>query len=163
MTAFCFLDTNILLYTNDEADPRKAAISSHLVAQLASKRAFAVSPQVLNEYYNVAISKPGQYEKRSIYRDNVRRLREACTAPVDIETIEAAWSLQETTNYAWWDLMIIAAALRAGCRYLLTEDMHHGHEISDLTIVNPFFADFAEVIEKLGIDPPLHFPGEEWP
>src|SRR5215469_2410328 len=146
MSAFCFLDTNILLYLNDEEDVRKRAIASHLLLELSRSRSFAVSLQVLNEYYRVAISKPGQFERRSVYRDNVRRFRRACTAPYDADVIEAAWGLQDITNYAWWDLMIIASAIRAGCQYLLTEDMMHGHELGELTIVNPFFADLDFLI-----------------
>ena len=163
MTALCFLDTNILIYTHDSQDERKYQISRHIVAELTLKRSFAVSIQVINEYYNVATSKPEQKERRSVYRDNARRLRHACTAPLNLEVAETAWSLQEITNYAWWDLLIIASALKAGCRYLLTEDMTHGHEFGDLTIVNPFFADFDDVVEKLGIDPPLSPFGEPWP
>jgi predicted nucleic acid-binding protein len=154
MTARCFLDTNVLLYVHDTLDERKCRISSHLMLALGRAFSFVVSPQVLNEYYKVAVSKPGQYERRSLYRDNVRRLRTACTAPYDIDVVEAAWGLQDITNYAWWDLMIIASAIKAGCRYLLTEDMAHGHELGDLTIVNPFFADFGDLIAKLGVDQP---------
>ena len=160
MTAFCFLDTNILLYVNDEKDPDKRDLAQHLVAQLAQARSFTISVQVLNEYYNVATSKPGQREHRATYRDNIRRLQHVCTAPLDLNVLETAWSLQDITNYAWWDLLIIASALKAGCQYLLTEDMMHGHELADLTIVNPFFADRSELFEKLGIEPPI---GETWP
>lgn len=162
MTALCFLDTNILLYTHDERDARKRQIAQHIIWELVETRSFVISIQVVNEYYNVATSKPGQHEHRSVYRDNARRLRHACTAPLDLDVAEAAWSLQEITNYAWWDLLIIASALKAGCQYLLTEDMTHGHELGDLTLVNPFFADFGEVAEKLGINPPLNFD-EQWP
>jgi len=151
MSRLCFLDTNILLYLNDEVDERKRTISSYLVMELGRQFSFVVSPQVLNEYYKVATSKHGQYEKRSIYRDNVRRLRRVCLAPYDLDVMEAAWSLQEFTNYAWWDLMIIGSAMKSGCRYLLTEDMNHGHELGQLTIVNPFFADLRELSEKLDI------------
>jgi predicted nucleic acid-binding protein len=157
VSALCFLDTNILLYLHDEADERKRLVSSHLVLELGRRLSFAVSPQVLNEYYKVAISKPGQYDRRSVYRDNVRRFRRACTAPYDADVIETAWGVQEITNYAWWDLMIIASAMKAGCRYLLTEDLMHGHELGDLTVVNPFFADLDDLIAKLGVNPPA-FP-----
>jgi predicted nucleic acid-binding protein len=155
MTAYCFLDTNILLYLNDEQDEAKRSLCGHLLLELARTRSFTLSIQVLHEYYRVATSKPGQHEFRSVYRDNVRRFRPACTAPYDAEVIETAWSLQEITNYGWWDLMIVASALKAGCRYLLTEDMHHGHELGDLTIVNPFFAEIDDLVLKLGIAPPL--------
>jgi predicted nucleic acid-binding protein len=159
VSAYCFLDTNILLYAHDEADENKAALAGHLIAELGRSRSFTFSIQVLNEYYNVAIGKPGQRDKRDVYRTNVVRLSAACTAPLDMEVLRLAWSLQDLTNYAWWDLLIIASAQKAGCRYLLTEDMHHGQEVGELTIVNPFFADLDELFMKLDIPPPL-FPIE---
>lgn len=155
MTALCFLDTNILVYLHDSEDERKFRIASHLVLELGRRLSFVVSPQALGEYYKVAVSKPGQYNVRSRYRDNVRRFRRVCIAPYDTEVMEAAWSLQDITNYGWWDLMIVASALKAGCRYLLTEDLMHGHEVGELTIVNPFLADFDELMVKLEIPPPI--------
>lgn len=157
MSELCFLDTNILLYLHDSEDQRKFEVASHLVLELGRRLAFVVSPQVLGEYYEVAVSKPGQYELRARYRDNVRRFRRACLAPYDADVMETAWGLQDITNYSWWDLMIVASAMKAGCRYLLTEDLMHGHELGDLTIVNPFFADIDELMVKLDI-PPSVFP-----
>jgi len=34
--------------------------------------------------------------------------------------------------------LIVSSAQRAGCRYLLTEDMQHGQELNGLTIIDPF-------------------------
>ncbi|MGH6956011.1 MAG: PIN domain-containing protein [Caulobacteraceae bacterium] len=154
MSALCFLDTNVLLYVHDAADERKRLIAGRLVLELGRRRSFVLSAQVLNEYYKVAISRPGQYERRAHYRDNVRRFRRACLAPYDIETMQTAWGLQDVTNYGWWDLMIVASAMRAGCRYLLTEDLRDGHQLGDLTIVNPFAADIDALVAKLEIGPP---------
>ena len=160
MKPLCFLDTNILLYLHDEADGRKRALAQHIVLSLSERRGFVVSQQVLNEYYNVATGKPAGRERCSLYRDNVRRFRSVCTAPFDATTVDHAWSLQEITNYHWWDLLIVASASLAGCRYLLTEDMQHGHELGALTVVNPFFAEPSELFEKLDIAAPL-FPMED--
>ena len=39
---------------------------------------------------------------------------------------------------AIWDAIILAAAAEAGCRMLLSEDMHEGFTWGGVTIVNPF-------------------------
>nr|VFJ88545.1 MAG: PIN domain-containing protein [Candidatus Kentron sp. H]VFJ90555.1 MAG: PIN domain-containing protein [Candidatus Kentron sp. H]VFJ96706.1 MAG: PIN domain-containing protein [Candidatus Kentron sp. H] len=39
---------------------------------------------------------------------------------------------------SFYDSLIIAAALDAGCRTLYTEDLQHGQLIGELTIGNPF-------------------------
>jgi predicted nucleic acid-binding protein len=42
-------------------------------------------------------------------------------------------------RFAWYDSLIIAAALAAGCYILYTEDMQHGQVINGkLTLLNPF-------------------------
>ena len=41
-------------------------------------------------------------------------------------------------SLAFYDALIVAAALEAGCDTLLTEDMQHGRTFLGCTIVNPF-------------------------
>ena len=38
----------------------------------------------------------------------------------------------------FWDAMIWAAALRAGCRLFITEDFQDGRALGGVTFVNPF-------------------------
>jgi hypothetical protein len=39
---------------------------------------------------------------------------------------------------AFWDALMCATAIRAGVRYLLTEDLQDGRLLGGMTIVNPF-------------------------
>ena len=41
-------------------------------------------------------------------------------------------------GFSFYDSLIVAAALEAGCSRLYTEDMQHGQQIHSLTIQNPF-------------------------
>lgn len=44
-------------------------------------------------------------------------------------------------SLAYWDSLIVAVALRAGCKILYSEDMQHHLKIrGDLLIVNPFLS-----------------------
>lgn len=46
--------------------------------------------------------------------------------------------LRETSSFSFWDSLIVAAALDAGCSTLYSEDMQHGRVVDGrLTIVNP--------------------------
>ncbi len=47
-------------------------------------------------------------------------------------------AVHERYRYSFYDSLIIAAALEAGCTRLLTEDMQDGQRIEGLTITNPF-------------------------
>ncbi|WP_376695235.1 hypothetical protein [Wenzhouxiangella sp. EGI_FJ10305] len=52
--------------------------------------------------------------------------------------IEQAWSLEDRLNYSWWDLLILAAAQRSNCTYVLSEDLKNDQTIDNLKILNPF-------------------------
>lgn len=41
-------------------------------------------------------------------------------------------------RFGFYDSLVVAAALMAGCRTLLSEDLQHGQKLDRLTIVNPF-------------------------
>lgn len=41
-------------------------------------------------------------------------------------------------RFGFYDSLIVASALAAGCRTLLSEDLQHGQRIGDLEIVDPF-------------------------
>jgi len=50
---------------------------------------------------------------------------------------------------AIWDAVILAAASEAGCRLLLSEDMHDGFTWGGVTIVNPFAPSPHKLLEEL--------------
>lgn len=39
---------------------------------------------------------------------------------------------------AWYESLMVAAAMEGGCEILYSEDLQHGREIEDLRIENPF-------------------------
>lgn len=39
---------------------------------------------------------------------------------------------------SWWNALIVAAAERAGCRTLYSEDLAEGREYFGITVCNPF-------------------------
>ena len=57
MTALVFVDTNVLLYTHDERDLDKQSRAREWVTWCWRQRAGRISSQVLNEFYNNAITK----------------------------------------------------------------------------------------------------------
>lgn len=47
-------------------------------------------------------------------------------------TVQARWKL------SFHDAMMVAAALEAGCTWLLSEDLQHGLKIDAMRVENPF-------------------------
>jgi predicted nucleic acid-binding protein len=126
-----FFDTNILVYTTT-SDPRQ-----HQAAACLSGGGVA-STQVLNEFVHVARRK-----LRSDWRQIEVALRQFRTSldeilPITLETHDSAVALARDRGLAFYDALIVASAIEAGCNILYSEDMQHGRSIGGLAIVNPF-------------------------
>ena len=132
-----FVDTNVFLYARDDREPSKEAAAARWLSVLADRGVLVVSPQVLGEFLHVTLG-----GKLPITADEARKatvdLEAYSQGAVDLESIRIAWSLRRETAFPWWDCAILGSAVRAGCRYLLTEDFQHGRTLHGVTILNPF-------------------------
>ena len=147
MTGRLFVDTNILIYALDPADPRKRAVSADLLRQTISSHSLTLSPQSLNECYRVLT------QRRKIMpideaRSYIRVLAPWAIAPLDATTTERAWAVHDQAGLSWWDSLMVAAALRAECLLFVSEDMHDGAVVDGMRIVNPFSADFERLLAR---------------
>jgi len=127
-----FLDTNVLVYAVLSDDPRRPTAERLLAA------GGTISVQVLNEFANVARGKLNWpwldiEATLALVRSRSRRVRD-----IGVSTHEAALLLARDHCLAFYDALIVAAALEAGCDTLFTEDMQHGRKFGSLTIINPF-------------------------
>lgn len=57
---------------------------------------------------------------------------------LSITLYHEALALAKRTKYSFYDSLILASALAAGCKKIYTEDLQDGHHIIGLTIINPF-------------------------
>jgi len=127
-----FLDTNVLLYLLSE-DAEKADRVEELLL-----RPNVISVQVLNEFAVVATRKLAlSFEE---VREVLETIRAACgVEPLTVETHDRGLEVAERLRLSIYDAMIVASALKAGCRTLYTEDLQHHQLISrQLRVVNPF-------------------------
>lgn len=127
-----FFDSNVILYLIS-GDADKAAKSEALVAEGG-----VISVQVLNEFTSVALRKYGLPWSR--IRGALDPIRYVCQVEiVSSETYDRATLLSERYGYGFYDALILAAALIAGCTVLYSEDMQNGQVIDGrLTIRNPY-------------------------
>lgn len=58
--------------------------------------------------------------------------------PVDGALVKHALELGSHHRLSHWDSLIVAAAQRAGCNRLLTEDLNDGQSFGAVRVVNPF-------------------------
>lgn len=132
-----FVDTNILVYTIDPTEPEKRQRVGELLKTAMRAGTLVLSPQSLDEFYRVVTER-----RRFLDRGAARRLMTGflpfCTAPLDRDTTIAAWSVQDEQGFGWWDSLLIASAIRAGCSAFYSEDLQADRQIAGLTILNPF-------------------------
>ena len=138
MSDRAFVDTNIILYSKDARGERKQSIAEEVIARGILEATLVVSAQVLNEFYVNATQKLTPGMNREDARTVCRALSAVSCEPVTNETIAAAWDVQERFALSWWDSLIVASALLAGCTRLMTEDLQDGLVIDGLRMVDPF-------------------------
>ncbi len=136
---YFFLDTNILIYALDEANPAKQQIAAQLVREAIVSGRGIISIQVVQEFLNVARSKFKQPMTIEQCRGHILNvLGPLCAQFPSMSTIDSALLLVEETGYHFYDALIVTAAIESGCHTLYSEDLQHGRKIGTLTILNPF-------------------------
>jgi predicted nucleic acid-binding protein len=136
MAVRSFLDTNILVYTDDHDAPKKQAKALELVAQARLEGWGAVSTQVLQEYFVAATAK--LHVPPDIAKRKVALFSRLSLVLIDVPDILAAIDLLRLHTLGFWDALILRAAQRSGCSILLTEDLQHGSRFDGVEVVNPF-------------------------
>jgi predicted nucleic acid-binding protein len=127
-----FVDTNVLLYALSDDAPKAQRCEALL------RGGVVIGVQVLNEFTNVARRKMKMPWHE--IEDTLGLLRERCTVrDMTLAIHDAALVLAQRFQLAWYDALIVAAAVDAGSRVLFSEDMQHGLQVTQkLVIRNPF-------------------------
>jgi len=139
MSVEFFLDTNVLVYTFDKSSPEKRNRARQLVEEALATQKGAISYQVIQEMLNVATRKfasPLTPEQARRYLSDV--LEPLCAVYASSDLFRKAINLQGRWQFGFYDSLIVAAALQAGCETLYTEDLQHQQAVESLTIVDPF-------------------------
>jgi predicted nucleic acid-binding protein len=139
MSGRFFLDTNIFAYSFDAKSPAKARRAAQLIRQAADTGNGVVSYQVVQEFFNLAFRRfqhPMNVAEAEQYLITVFRplLAVHSSQALFVEAMRIA----ARHHFAWYDCLIVAAALQSQCGVLYSEDLQHGQEIERLVIENPF-------------------------
>lgn len=126
-----FLDTNILVYAQQTGT--KATISQNII-----DRGGTISVQVLNELASVLNKKQRRsWREIELVFDDIDNALDPAL-PLTANTSRAALAFARDHGFAFYDALIIASAIEAGCDTLYSEDLQHGRRFDRLAIVNPF-------------------------
>jgi predicted nucleic acid-binding protein len=130
-----FIDTNVWVYYFQAMDEPGKTAARKLIDNCFSYA--VISVQVLGELFSV-MTKKGNDPERSA------AIIEACinnfhVTEIRVSVVSAALWIIRKYGYSYYDSLIIASALEAGCTTLYTEYLQHRQLIEGkLRIVNPF-------------------------
>ncbi len=133
------LDSNILVYLegagNHPGDEAKFERAIDVFDRLQSKVRIVAPIQALGELV-VVLCRTGvdfAQAKDTVEKWVDRTVPEPSTPAV----LANALDIVERHRLQFWDSMIVAASIEAGCSLLLSEDMQDGFTVRGLTVVNP--------------------------
>ncbi len=134
-----FFDSNIFTYLFDPTDERKRSIAHRLIDSAIETDRGCISFQVVQETLRVVTGKI----PKPLAPDDAQAFLKHSLLPLwrvmpSAGLYTAALHLKARWQLAFYDSLIVAAALEAGCRRLLTEDLQDGQRIEGLRIENPF-------------------------
>ena len=127
-----FFDTNVLVYAFAADDPRSARAEA-LIADGG-----VIGVHVLNEFTNVARRKlRWDWEQIEASLVVIEELLGAAR-PLTTALHAHAVALARDFKLSFYDALIVAAAMDAGCEVLCSEDLQDGQKFGALTVENPF-------------------------
>jgi len=133
------VDTNVLVYADDDTDSVKHAMALEVLSVLALLRSIRLSTQVLSEYAN-ALTHPRKFARTAEEAIGaVRRMSAAWpVVSIDAATVIAALEAAERWKMPYYDAQIWASAARNAIPIVLSEDFPAGARLGGVRFVNPF-------------------------
>ena len=135
------IDTNVFFYATglgeSAGDRRKVDLAIALLADFMAAETLVVPAQVCLEFYHV-LRRKGELGHGDAAQIVGEYTDSALIMPTDYNLTQKAFSLARAHGLQIYDAVVLAAAARAECEFLFSEDMQHGFEWQGVRIINPF-------------------------
>ena len=130
------LDTNVLIYACDKADPRRQQTALDLISNTPD---VVILWQVACEFIAASRKLDSQGFTAADAWARLSEFLDVCplAIPSGKSVLDRAKSLHLVHHVSFWDSTIVAACLEAGVRLLYTEDIPGG-DVGGIAVVNPF-------------------------
>lgn len=141
MSVESFIDTNVFIYPLEKADARRFMIADTIIREAIATGSACTSFQVVQECLNTMLRKasiPLDTAGMRDYLDIV--LLPLVRVPASADLYRRSLEVRERYGFSFYDALIVATALEAGCTRLWSEDLQHGQRIGVLQVENPFRA-----------------------
>jgi predicted nucleic acid-binding protein len=142
MNGSCLVDTNVLVYAYDRAEPTKQKRARNILDWLESRDCATVSTQILGEFFWIVTRKLVEpLTLREAYTELERHLRSWRTFEITRAVVLEAGRGCMHYQMPFWDAQIWATAKLNQIPQVLSEDFQHGRAIEGVEFMNPFKAD----------------------
>ena len=132
-----FVDTSVLLFSEDGARPAERERVLAWLRLLWRERTGRVSVQVLNDFYLLATRRVNPPMPQGDVRAELRRYQHWQPWGMDQATVESAWSLESRFGLPFADALVIASAKAQGCTRVLSLSLPHEAVYDSVQILNP--------------------------
>ena len=133
-----FFDTNIIVYAYDNHFPDKQQQAREIIISAVKNGTGVLSTQVLGEFFTVITRKIKMPISVRNARDIIQYMGSMPVQEIDLLIVKRAIDTLEQYKISYWDSLIIAAAERAQCKCILSEDFNAGQKYHGIEITNPF-------------------------
>jgi len=137
MSAPDFLDTNVVVYAYDFGNPEKRNVARTLLRAAVIEKS-VISSQVLAEFAAVMLHKVSPPASAEAVMEGLDSLASIRLISPDVDLVRRAVEVQIAYGLHFYDGMIVAAAERAGCQRIWSEDLNAGQKYFGITVANPF-------------------------
>lgn len=133
-----FLDTNLLVYAYDTRNSQKQIIAQDWIKKSIRMGRGVLSAQVLSEFYIVVTQRIKNFLSLTEAKKIIGLFDRLEVVEIDRPLVHHSIEIHQQYQISYWDAMIIAAAERAGCSIVLSEDLNDGQKYNGITARNPF-------------------------
>ena len=137
------IDTNVLIYAYDAADPAKQGRAVDVLIAVHDTRSGALSVQVLGEfYYNITRKPKVPLTREQASATAIRLSRSWRVLDLNVRTFLDAVRAASQHQMSYWDALIWATASQWDIRNVVSEDQQDGRLIENVRFINPFQPSF---------------------
>ena len=131
-----FIDTNIFVHTLDRKNAKKQKKARDIVKRVVEAHHPVISTQIIKEFYVAAVSK--LKADHFIVKNIIHNFRNMEIVNNDLDLIEQAIDISVISRISFWDSLVVAAAEKANCSFIFSEDLNPGQTYRGVLVVNPF-------------------------
>lgn len=135
MAGRAFVDTNVFVFSVDDAEPAKQKRAQQVLRETPD---IVVSTQVMNEFYVITTRKLSTPLTADAAAAIVAEMTQYTCVTVDADLVLHAIQAGQRWQLSHRDALMVTAAQQYACARLLSEDLADGATYDDLRIENPF-------------------------